>query len=30
MRARTDDNFADLGAADTQISDYLVDAVQHD
>lgn len=24
MRARTDDNFADLGAADTQISDYLV------
>ena len=26
MRARTDDNFADLGAADTQISDYLVDA----
>ena len=26
MRARTDDNFTDLGAADTQISDYLVDA----
>ena len=26
MRARTDDNFADLGAPDTQISDYLVDA----
>jgi len=26
MRARTDDNFADLGAADTQISDYLVGA----
>lgn len=26
MRARTDDNFADLGAADTQISDYLLDA----
>ena len=26
MRARTDDNFADLGTADTQISDYLVDA----
>ncbi|NKB41614.1 MAG: hypothetical protein GKR86_11320 [Ilumatobacter sp.] len=25
MRARTDDNFADLGDADTQISDYLVD-----
>jgi isopenicillin N synthase-like dioxygenase len=24
MRARTDDNFEDLGAADTQISDYLV------
>lgn len=24
MRARTDDNFTDLGAADTQISDYLV------
>lgn len=27
MRARTDDNFADLGAADAQISDYLVGAV---
>ena len=26
MRARTDDNFEDLGAADTQISDYLVAA----
>ena len=26
MRARTDDNFADLGAPDTQISDYLVGA----
>lgn len=26
MRARTDDNFSDLGAADTQISDYLVTA----
>lgn len=26
MRARTDDNFADLGADDTQISDYLVGA----
>lgn len=26
MRARTDDNFEDLGAADTQISDYLIDA----
>ncbi|MGA9278796.1 isopenicillin N synthase family dioxygenase [Ilumatobacter sp.] len=26
MRARTDDNFADLGAADTQIGDYLVAA----
>ena len=24
MRARTDDNFEDLGAADTQISDYLI------
>ena len=24
MRARTDDNFADLGADDTQISDYLI------
>ena len=27
MRARTDDNYADLGAADTQISDYLVTSV---
>ncbi|MEL6890885.1 MAG: 2OG-Fe(II) oxygenase family protein [Actinomycetota bacterium] len=26
MRARTDDNFRDLGAADTQITDYLIDA----
>lgn len=26
MRARTDDNFADLGTADAQIRDYLVDA----
>lgn len=26
MRARTDDNYTDLGADDTQISDYLVDA----
>ena len=24
MRARTDDNFADLGAEDAQISDYLL------
>ncbi len=26
MRARTDDNFRDLGADDTQITDYLIDA----
>lgn len=26
MRARTDDNFADLGADDAQITDYLIDA----
>lgn len=26
MRARTEDNFEDLGAADTQISDYLINA----
>ena len=25
MRARTEDNFADLGAEDAQISDYLID-----
>ena len=26
MRARTDDNYADLGVDDAQITDYLIDA----